>query len=404
MNTAFPVQLMNIDRAAMDEIRRRKLQGMPDAEEFVDRTLSCFEMEWADNSRYPYSNNSDVSVNFVATFAGVLYYRGDIMNNIQSRKPMSQWPVQVILSLFISGTDPHRSFSKHFEQTRIRLLHYVCERVSKQYCPLQASYILACMEYRQMPSFYDPEAPTQHMVHFAKLFQLEPAKYLVQDHNQNAKMREQLPRYLQIALNSKGWNKEDTSLESMIAFLYPHGVEDIDKDVKSQQNKRKKKRRGGRDQKKMGDEDQAMTAQTEEATSSTDDIVVDRSRLQAVILQKPLLQALFAPMPGLTWTNKDSLQLEPVKNEEWSSLAEELARVNFDAEVAASTEKEFEVEDVVNALSVNHMEHTRGSVELTDSDQIYFDDWVEQVDLQSILFGGDEDAEMEDAEGESMEM
>lgn len=55
MSFFLPAQLDRADREAFEEIRRRKLKGMPDDEEITSRTLSLAEMEMAKTLRWPFT-------------------------------------------------------------------------------------------------------------------------------------------------------------------------------------------------------------------------------------------------------------------------------------------------------------------------------------------------------------
>lgn len=55
--THLPTQLTGQDRAALEEIRRRKLNGMPTTatSEFTARTLDIGNMGLPENVRWPYA-------------------------------------------------------------------------------------------------------------------------------------------------------------------------------------------------------------------------------------------------------------------------------------------------------------------------------------------------------------
>ena len=55
MALALPAQLSGEDRAILEEIRRRKILGMPTSEKFAMRPLSLDEMMAPENSRWPYN-------------------------------------------------------------------------------------------------------------------------------------------------------------------------------------------------------------------------------------------------------------------------------------------------------------------------------------------------------------
>ena len=55
MALAVPAQLSGEDRTILEEIRRRKILGMPTAENFAMRLLSLDEMIAPENSRWPYN-------------------------------------------------------------------------------------------------------------------------------------------------------------------------------------------------------------------------------------------------------------------------------------------------------------------------------------------------------------
>jgi hypothetical protein len=55
MALAHPAQLSGEDRAILEEIRRRKVLGMPTSEKFAMRPLSLDEMMAPENSRWPYN-------------------------------------------------------------------------------------------------------------------------------------------------------------------------------------------------------------------------------------------------------------------------------------------------------------------------------------------------------------
>lgn len=334
-------------------------------------------------------SDSNVRVDYGVTFAGVLYYRGFVLESIRPQKPVHEWPAQAILSTFISGIDPHRSFSRFFRETRARLLYYVCEGINKQSTGLQTAYILACMEYAKVNTVCDPNTPTEHMLLFAKFFQTESANYL-QDNKQNQRMRKQLPQYLSHARNSAEWAETDTVTEAICDFLFPGGAEDIKKAAEEQQKKRRNKTRGTKNRTKNKDE--KAGAYMEEALGQPS-FTVSKSRIATVILKKPLLQALVAPMPGLQWTNKDIVEVEPVNIGDFTRLTDEMARMDFDNEVVESVEdREYEVADITRAFDVVQLKQTRGGVALESDDQVFFEEGLGQFNLQDFI---DEDEEMD---------
>lgn len=329
-------------------------------------------------------------IDFGASFAGVLHFRGFVMESIHSHKPLTEWPVQAILSMFVSNTDPHRSFATFFEQTRTRLLHCVCERIARRGTGLQAAYLLACLEYAQVGHVFDRNKPTKNMLLFAKLLQQKPAQYLIQDHARIRAMRRELPQVLASARESATWRKDDRILESVCDFLYRGGPQAVQEDADTQAKRSRKKTRGrnkGKGKAKATSEDEVAARRMEEAFS-TPAASAANLRLSPAVLQNPLLNALAQPMPGVNVDTADRA----------SRLAPNLAHVDADADDDADDEADFgddEVANLARALDALEMIHTRGDVVLEEGDEVSFEQAVQQRGPQGVASGVDEDVEME---------
>jgi hypothetical protein len=313
-------------------------------------------------------------INFGATFAGVLHFRGFVMESIHSQKPLTGWPVQAILSLFVSGTDPHRSFCKYFIQTRTRLLHSGCERIAKRGTGVQAAYLLACLEYAQVGHVFDKNNPTKNMLLFAKLLQNRPAQYLIQDQARNKAMRRELPQVLASARNSAAWRKDDRLLESVCEFLKP---------PPEKTEKHKKKSRGRNKGKgKAKSEDEVAARRMEETFSAPAAIVAN-------IRQNPLLDALAQPMPGVNVVDSSDLEMEADTADRASRLAPNLAHVDDDDDAVPVADFGDEVTNLARALDALEMIHTRGDVVLEEGDEVSFEQAIQQRGPQGVTSGVD---------------
>ena len=314
------------------------------------------------------------------------------MESIHSKKPLTEWPVQAILSLFVSGTDPHHSFSKFFNQTRTRLLHSVCERIAKRGTGVQAAYLLACLEFAQVGHVFDKKNPTRNMLLFAKLLQTRPAHYLIQDQERNKAMRRELPKVLAKARNSAAWRKDDRLLESVCEFLLPS-----DPQLEKPEKKKKKSRGRNKGKGKAKSEDEVAARRIEEAFD-TPAAVVATIHLSPSIRQNPLLDALAQPMPGVNVVDSNDLEME-ADTDRPSRLAPNLAHVEADDDDDdALPVADFgdEVTDLTRALGVLELIHTRGDVVLEEGDEVTFEQATQQRVPQGMITSGvEEDVEME---------
>jgi hypothetical protein len=334
-------------------------------------------------------------INFGATFAGVLHFRGFVMESIRSHKPLEEWPVQAIVSMFVSGIDPHRSFYKCFKETRIRILHCLCERIARRGTGVQAGYLLACLEYAQVGDFFDQNNPTKHMLVFIKLLQNRPGHFLIQDHARNKAMRRELPQILATARNSAAWRKDDNLLNSVCDFLIG-GRQAAQTAAGDRTKKPKKKSRGknkGKAKAKSKDEDAARRM---EEAFGTPKIIVGNIRLSDTICNNPLLAALAEPMPGVHLVDGSKLEIE-ADTDEGSRLAADLALVDDDDDNEdAGPVVDFgdEVANLTRALDALEMIHARGDVVLGESDGVIFEQATQQQGPQGrVTFGVEENVE-----------
>ncbi|KAG9203520.1 hypothetical protein G6514_002888 [Epicoccum nigrum] len=360
-------ELTHQDRGALNEILRRKLKGMPADNEIRSRTLSLDQMERAEHVRWPYSNNPTTVINFGATFAGVLHFRGFVIESIRSHKPLEEWPVQAILSMFVSGIHPHRSFCKYFKETRVRILHCLCERIARRGTGVQAGYLLACLEFAQVGDFFDHNNPTKHMLVFIKLLQNRPGHFLIQDHARNKAMRRELPQILATARNSAAWRKDDNLLSSVCDFLI--GGRQAAQTAAGDRTKKPKKKSRGRNKGKgkVKSEDEDAARRMEEAFG-TPKFIVGNIRLSDTIRNNPLLAALAESMPGVHLVDEDA---GPV--------------ADFGDEVA----------NLTRALDALEMIRARGDVVLEEGDEVTFEQATQQQGPQGrATSGAEEDVEM----------
>jgi hypothetical protein len=343
-------------------------------------------------------------MNYGATFAGVLAFRGYIIEAIESQTPMSQWPVQIILSMFVSGVDRHRNFSRFFRETRARLLFYVGERMRGQHNRLQSAYVLACMEYAQARFVYDASAPTHHMLLFAKLFQLESENYLMRDNAQSKQIRQQLPQHISRARHS-GELPTDPILEAMCQFLQVD-TEDTDT-APAHQPKSTNKTRGARKRPKkhaeaststhpeameVPDIAEASTTPHAEEMDEDPDIVFGSIHISSLIRRNPLLDALVTAMPSIHFHLSDVVEVVAPSAARIDRLTEEFAHVDIRDDNVKLIPDAYDVSQLASALNAAHIAEARGAVVLEEADEVMFEQVVAGYED---IGGEDGDVEME---------
>lgn len=343
------------------------------------------------------SSKSRITVNFGATFAGVLHFRGFIMESIQAQKPIHEWPVQAIMSMFVSGIDPHRSFSKFFRETRARLLHCVCQRIQRKETLLQTAYILACLEYAEVPQVVEPNNPTRHMLLFSKVFQCLSAQYLIQNPLRNRILRKELPQFIARARSSTDWDKADATINAVYDFLYPKGPEAVQKAADDKNKRRRGKNTRAKKGKGKAESAAEVAARRMEEASGTPAITVANVRITNAVRQNPLYHALVQPMPGVNYIDTTHFELEADTTAQVSRLGPGLAQIDDDDD-DADDEAGFgdnEVANVTHALDALKMKDTVRNVVLEEGDEVSFEQAIQQCGPQGVSFGGDEDVEME---------
>lgn len=348
-------------------------------------------------------SGSSIRVNYGATFAGVLAFRGYIIEAIEAQKPMGQWTVQIIPSMFVSGVDRHRNFSRFFRETCARLLFYVGERMRGQHNRLQSAYVLACMEYAQARFVYDASAPTHHMLLFAKLFQLESEYYLMRDNVQSKQLRQQLPQHISRVRHS-GELPSDPILDAMCEFLQ------VDtKDTNTAHDhppKSTNKTRGARKRSKKHAEAsmsahpevmeasgiaEASTIVYEEEMEEDPDIVFGSIHISSLIRRNPLLDALVTAMPSIHFHLSDVVEVAAPSAARVDRLAEEFAHVDIRDDNVKLIPDAYDASLLASALNAADIAEARGAVVLEEADEVMFEQVVAGYEEQG---GEDGDVEM----------
>ncbi|KAF3031244.1 hypothetical protein E8E11_000564 [Didymella keratinophila] len=201
------IDLSAAERESLKEILQCKIQGLQGHDRLLVRTMALDEIINLSFARYPLSNEPDVHVELGDTFAGVLFYRGQVVESIREGVGLQYWSVQEILSFFCSNIYKHFSFSKYFRETRDGLLFCITERIHGRSTRLQNTCMLACMQYEEKGALYNPLEPTQHMLAFAKLIQHNAHEYYIAGYDENQRLRVELQQQIALARKHKDWAK-----------------------------------------------------------------------------------------------------------------------------------------------------------------------------------------------------
>ncbi|KAI4910871.1 hypothetical protein J4E90_007127 [Alternaria incomplexa] len=290
-------QLTHNDITALEELLRRKTEGIPRAlKGDITLSLDAILRPSPQQQFFPYHV---ANVNEGATFAGFLKYRGDIMKALQASTPMQQWPEQMIVAYFCSSIERNLSFSRYRGETRTRLLANLAARLNNSDTPLQAAYTLACMEYDQHASLgpqFDPANPTKHMLRFAWHFQQHPDHFIVLNQKRTDALKVHMTQYLARVRNSPQWDKTKlAATQQLFDFSFSGGADALNEAA----TKGKKKRIRGKGKKGQGQDGAADAPPASSSSSAPPTFYYESTRILEHCKGNALLQGLVADMPGV---------------------------------------------------------------------------------------------------------
>lgn len=136
--------------------------------------------------------------------------------------------------------------------------------------------------YAKVDGVLDPSAPTQNMLTFAMLFQLEPNTFHVINHGQSMRMRCPL-QYLTRIRAMKDCENVDLAIQATCDFMLPCGSEELRQVAADKARKAKKKTRGPRSKTKRKYTTCIEAQSTFEEAFSTPSFTIDSCRIERAI-------------------------------------------------------------------------------------------------------------------------